>query len=148
MPCTVFTMRPHPLCCIFSTSRVDGALTDLLFLCGRIFAVMDSQCDAFSQVSIKPRCIMIVDVKLFNILIGLVANAVSSMLCIAYCNTYCSLTGQTFFGTGRYHLQYKTTYVGLLSDPMQPYTMLLNKLVDLLVFVFRCGNSLRISINI
>ena len=39
--------------------RVDGALTHLLFLCGRIISVifvylvvMDSQCDAFSQVSI------------------------------------------------------------------------------------------------
>ena len=50
---------PIPSAIFFCTSRVDGALTHLLFLCGRIisvifvyFVVMDSQCDAFSQVSI------------------------------------------------------------------------------------------------
>ena len=50
---------PTPSAVFFCTSRVDSALTYLLFLCGRIisvifvyFVVMDSQCDAFSQVSI------------------------------------------------------------------------------------------------
>ena len=98
----------------FRTSRVDGALTHLLFLCGRIisvtfiyFIVIDSQCDAFSQVSIigdafkvyLTRCFVIIfhssasewlfnvpAVKLFSLLQGLLANAMSMFL--AYCKAY------------------------------------------------------------
>ena len=33
---TVFDMRPHPEYCIFHTSLVYNALTDLLFCIGRI----------------------------------------------------------------------------------------------------------------
>ena len=50
---------PTPSAVFFHISRVGGALTHLLFLCGRIisvilvyFVVMDSQCDALSQVCI------------------------------------------------------------------------------------------------
>ena len=114
---------PTPSAVFFRTSRVDGALTYLLFLCGRIisvifvyFVVMDSQCDAFSQVSIISdafkvylmRCFVIIchssasewlfnvlGVKLFSLLQGLLANAMSMFL--AYCKAYCSRTSQIFF---------------------------------------------------
>ena len=103
-----------------------------------IFVVMDSQCDAFSQVSIigdafkvyLTRCLVIIchssasewlfnlpGMKLFSLLQGLLANAMSMFL--AYCKAYCSRASQTFFGAGRYRCQYKT--IGLLSDAMQPY---------------------------
>ena len=103
-----------------------------------IFVVMDSQCDAFSQVSIigdafkvyLMRCFVIIchssasewffnlpGMKLFSLLQGLLANAMSMFL--AYCKAYCSRASQIFFGAGRYRCQYKT--IGLLSDAMQPY---------------------------
>ena len=52
-PSAVFATRPHPECCIFRTSRVNGALTNLLFFRGRIstrISKMDSQRNAVDQV--------------------------------------------------------------------------------------------------
>ena len=125
---------PTPSAVFFHTSRVDGALTHLLLLRVRIisvifiyFVVMDSQCDAFSQVSIigdafkvyLTQCFVIIchssvsewlfnvpGVKLFSLLQYLLANAM--LMFLAYCKAYCSRASQIFFGTGRYRFQYKT----------------------------------------
>ena len=44
--------------------------------------------------------------KLFSLLQGLLANAMSMFL--AYCKAYCSRASQIFFCAGRYRFQYKT----------------------------------------
>ena len=91
------------------------------------FILMDSQCDAFSQVSIigdafkvhLARCFVIIchssssewlfnvpGMKLFSLLQGLLANVMSIFL--ANCKAYCSHASQIFFGAGCYRFQYKT----------------------------------------
>ena len=105
----VFTTRPHPECCIFPYITSRRCFNSFIvfvwkdYLC--YFVVIDSQCDAFSQVSIigdafkvyLTRCFVIIchssmseglfnvsGIKLFSLLQGLLANAMSSALCTVF----------------------------------------------------------------
>ena len=52
-PGAVFDMRRHPEYCIFLTSSVNGALTDLLFCMGRISSSssgLDPECNAYKLI--------------------------------------------------------------------------------------------------
>ena len=52
-PGTVFDMRRHPEYCIFPTSSVNDALTDLLLCIGKISSIssgLDPECIAYKQI--------------------------------------------------------------------------------------------------
>ena len=89
---------PTPSAVFFRTTRVDGALTHLLFLCGRIisvifvFVVMDSQCNAFSQVSIIVDAFKVYLTRCFVIICHSSASEwlfnVPGVKLFAYCKAY------------------------------------------------------------
>ena len=47
-------MRPHPEYCIFPTSLVNAALTDLLFCIGKLVVAiaMGPECDVYKQIDV------------------------------------------------------------------------------------------------